>query len=214
MEKINILLAEDHVLVRQAMSSLLINEAHFQLSGETGNGLEAVAMALQLKPDIVIMDINLTGLNGIDATEQISRLCPCTKVLLLSMHNQVPYVLAAIRKGAMGYVTKSSSTEEVFKALLTIYKGEKYICEEMKNLMDDEMFNHSQELNGLEILTKREKKIITYLKEGKSSQEIADILQISKKTVEVHRYHILKKMNFKNTPALVNFISKCYNSYW
>lgn len=208
MAKINVLLAEDHVLVRQAIKSLLAIENDYQLCGETGNGYEVVELVLKLNPDIVIMDINLEGINGIDATEQIARLSPGTKVLIISMHNQLPYSLAAIRKGAMGYVTKNSPVEEVFSALKTIHRGRKYICEEMKSLFVDKIINNDEDFTGLEVLTKQEKKIIFFLEKGESSQDIANSLNISRRTVEVHRYHILKKLNLKNTAALVNFVNK------
>jgi two-component system invasion response regulator UvrY len=153
------------------------------------------------------MDINLPGMNGIEATQQIRKYSPGTKILGVSLHTQPTYARKMIQKGAMGYVTKNSSREEMFKALMEIQAGKKYICEEIKNILSEQVISGEDQQGGLNALSQREIEIIAFIKKGHSSKEIADALSISVKTVEVHRYNILKKLNLKNAAALVNFIN-------
>jgi two-component system invasion response regulator UvrY len=153
------------------------------------------------------MDINLPGMNGIEATQQIRKFSPGTKILGVSLHTQPTYARKMIQKGAMGYVTKNSSREEMFKALMEIQSGKKYICEEIKNILSEQVISGEDQQSGLNSLSQREIEIIAFIKKGNSSKEIADALSISVKTVEVHRYNILKKLNLKNAAALVNFIN-------
>ena len=164
-------------------------------------------MAKNLKPAIVIMDINLPGINGIEATQQITKLSPSSKILGVSLHTQPTYARKMMQKGAMGYVTKNSSREEMFKAIIEVYNGKKYVCEEIKNILSEQVISGEDQQSGLNALSQREIEIISFIKKGFSSKEIADALSISVKTVEVHRYNILKKLNLKNAAALVNFIN-------
>lgn len=206
MEKIKILIADDHTLVRETWSFILNTDERFQVTAECGSGEEAVELAKQLRPDIVIMDINLPGMNGIEATQLIRKYSPLTKILGVSLHTQPTYARKMIQKGAMGYVTKNSSRDEMFKAIVEIQAGRKYICNEIKNILSEQVINGEEHI-GLNALSQREIEIITYIKKGFSSKEIAESLAISVKTVEVHRYNILKKLSLKNSAALVNFIN-------
>lgn len=207
MEKITILIADDHTLVRETWSYILNTDDRFSVIAESGSGEEAVKLARELHPDVVIMDINLPGINGIEATQQIRRLSPGSKILGVSLHTQPTYARKMIQKGAMGYVTKNSSREEMFKAILEIQEGRKYVCEEIKNILSEQVINGDEAQTGLNSLSQREIEIIKFIKQGYSSKEIADALNLSVKTVEVHRYNILKKLNLKNAAALVNFIN-------
>lgn len=207
MEKISILIADDHTLVRETWSFILNTDARFSVIAESGSGEEAIELARKLRPNIVIMDINLPGMNGIEATQQIRKYSPGTKILGVSLHTQPTYARKMIQKGAMGYVTKNSSREEMFKAIMEIQEGKKYICEEIKNILSEQVISGEDQQTGLNSLSQREIEIIAYIKKGFSSKEIADALSISVKTVEVHRYNILKKLNLKNAAALVNFIN-------
>ena len=207
MEKISILIADDHTLVRETWSFILNTDARFSVIAESGSGEEAIELAKKLRPNIVIMDINLPGMNGIEATQQIRKYSPGTKILGVSLHTQPTYARKMIQKGAMGYVTKNSSREEMFKAIMEIQSGKKYICEEIKNILSEQVISGEDQQTGLNSLSQREIEIIAYIKKGFSSKEIADSLSISVKTVEVHRYNILKKLNLKNAAALVNFIN-------
>jgi DNA-binding NarL/FixJ family response regulator len=208
MEKITILIADDHTLVRETWSFILNTDPRFKVIAESGSGEDAVEMAKQLRPQIVIMDINLPGMNGIEATQLIRKYSPGSRILGVSLHTQPTYARKMIQKGAMGYVTKNSSREEMFKAILEIQAGRKYICEEIKNILSEQVIGGGEDSQGgLNSLSQREIEIITFIKKGNSSKEIADTLNISVKTVEVHRYNILKKLNLKNAAALVNFIN-------
>ncbi len=207
MDKITILIADDHTLVRETWSFILNTDPRFTVVAESGSGEEAVEMARKLRPNIVIMDINLPGINGIEATQQIRKFSPGSRILGVSLHTQPTYARKMMQKGAMGYVTKNSSREEMFKAILEIHAGKKYICDEIKNILSEQVISGDDPQTGLNSLSQREIEIISYIKKGNSSKEIADQLNISVKTVEVHRYNILKKLNLKNAAALVNFIN-------
>lgn len=207
MEKITILIADDHTLVRETWSFILNTDERFSVIAESGNGEDAVELAKQLRPNIVIMDINLPGMNGIEATQLIRKYSPASRILGVSLHTQPTYARKMIQKGAMGYVTKNSSREEMFKAIIEIHEGRRYICEEIKNILSEQIINGDEQQGGLNSLSQREIEIITFIKKGFSSKEIAESLDISVKTVEVHRYNILKKLNLKNSAALVNFIN-------
>jgi two-component system invasion response regulator UvrY len=174
---------------------------------ESGSGEDAVELAKQLRPNVVIMDINLPGMNGIEATQLIRKFSPGSKILGVSLHTQPTYARKMIQKGAMGYVTKNSSREEMFKAIMEVQNGRKYICDEIKNILSEQVISGEDQQSGLNSLSQREIEIIAFIKKGFSSKEIADSLNISVKTVEVHRYNILKKLNLKNAAALVNFIN-------
>jgi two-component system invasion response regulator UvrY len=207
MDKISILIADDHTLVRETWSFILNTDPRFTVVAESGSGEEAVELAKKLRPNIVIMDINLPGMNGIEATQQIRKYSPGSRILGVSLHTQPTYARKMMQKGAMGYVTKNSSREEMFKAILEIQAGKKYICDEIKNILSEQVISGDDPQTGLNSLSQREIEIISYIKKGFSSKEIADALNISVKTVEVHRYNILKKLNLKNAAALVNFIN-------
>ena len=207
MEKITILIADDHTLVRETWSFILNSDSRFYVVAECGSGEEAVEMAKNLRPAIVIMDINLPGINGIEATQLIRKYSPGSKILGVSLHTQPTYARKMMQKGAMGYVTKNSSREEMFKAIMEVYEGRKYVCDEIKNILSEQVISGEDQQTGLNALSQREIEIISFIKKGYSSKEIADALNISVKTVEVHRYNILKKLNLKNAAALVNFIN-------
>jgi DNA-binding NarL/FixJ family response regulator len=207
MEKITILIADDHTLVRETWSFILNTDERFKVIAESGSGEEAVELAKELRPNIVIMDINLPGMNGIEATQLIRKFSPASRILGVSLHTQPTYARKMIQKGAMGYVTKNSSREEMFKAITEVQAGRRYICDEIKNILSEQVINGEDQQGGLNALSQREIEIINFIKKGFSSKEIAESLDISVKTVEVHRYNILKKLNLKNSAALVNYIN-------
>ena len=207
MEKITLLIADDHTLIRETWSLILKSDDRFNVIAETGTGEEAIELARELRPNVVLMDINLPGMNGIEATQQIRKFSPGSKVLAISLHTQPSYARQMIKNGAMGYVTKNSSRAEMFKAILEVHSGKKYICDEIKNNLSEQIINGDEQPNGINTLTQREIEVITCVNNGNSSKEIAKTLQIAVKTVEVHRYNILKKLHLKNSSALVNFVN-------
>jgi DNA-binding NarL/FixJ family response regulator len=208
MEKISILLVDDHRLIRDSWSFILNSDPRFEVVAETSNGEEAISIARDKKPDVILMDVNMTPVNGFDATKQIRKFSPGSKVIGVSMHSMPAYAKRMLQLGAMGYVTKNSSKEEMITAILEVNYGRKFICDEVKNILaQQELDEGTAAAADMNNLSRRELDIIQLIKEGMSSKEIALQLDISLKTVEVHRYNILKKLNLKNTAALVNFIN-------
>jgi DNA-binding NarL/FixJ family response regulator len=207
MEKIAIILVDDHKLIRDSWSFILNSDPRFSVVGETSNGEDAVQIAKALKPNIVLMDVNMSPVNGFDATKLITKYSPGSKVIAVSMHTMPAYAKRMMQLGAMGYVTKNSSKDEMIKAILEVSSGRKYICEEVKNILAQKELEEETTQGDMNHLSRREIDIIQLIKQGLSSKEIALRLDISLKTVEVHRYNILKKLKLKNTAALVNFIN-------
>jgi DNA-binding NarL/FixJ family response regulator len=208
MKKITILITEDHALIRETWGLILNNNPQFTVIGQCSSGEEAIEKSKSLHPDVVIMDINLPGMNGIEATQQIRKFSPGSKILGVSLHSQPAFARKMLQVGALGYITKNSTREEMFKAILEVAKGRKYISEEIKNILSDLLLKNENNKSGINSLSGRELEIIGHIKKGSSSKEIASALNISVKTIEVHRYNILKKLNLKNTASLVDFINK------
>lgn len=207
MDKITILIADDHKLIRETWSYILNSDTRFNVVAECGDADEAVEMAKNKRPNIILMDINMTPFSGFEATEKIRKLSPGSKIIGVSMHSQPAYAKKMLQTGARGYVTKNSSKEEMIKAIMEVYKGNKFVCEEIKNIISDQLMADQPDAPSINSLTDREIQIINHIKEGASSKEIATSLNISLKTVEVHRHNILKKLKLKNSASLVNFIN-------
>ena len=208
MDKITILLVDDHKLIRESWSFILNSDPRFEVVGETSDAEQAVETAVEKKPKIILMDINMTPVNGFEATRLIRKTSPQSRIIGISMHSMPAYARRMLQMGAMGYVTKNSSKDELITAILEVNDGRKYVCEEVKNILaQQELVDDGFTFADMNVLSKREIDIVHQIKEGLSSREIAERLDISLKTVEVHRYNILKKLNLKNTAALVNFIN-------
>lgn len=207
MEKITILLVDDHKLIRESWTFILNSDPRFQVIGETSDVNEAVEIAKLKKPRVVLMDINMSPVNGFEGTKLIRKFSPGAKIIGISMHSMPAYARRMLQMGAMGYITKNSSKDEMIKAIAEVAEGKKYICEEVKNILAQQELEEDNPQPDMNSLSKRELDIAKLIKEGMSSREIALELDISLKTVEVHRYNILKKLNLKNTAALVNFIN-------
>ncbi|KIC94815.1 response regulator transcription factor [Flavihumibacter solisilvae] len=207
MSKVSIMIVDDHKLIRETWSFILGSDPRFEVIADCGDPEEAIEMARAHHPNIVLMDINMVPISGFDATEQIRKCSPQTKVIGVSMHSQPAYARKMLQVGAQGYVTKNSSREEMVKAILEVDKGNKYICEEIKNIISEQLADTSSDGPDFQSLTEREIQIIHFIKAGNSSKEIALQLEISLKTVEVHRHNILKKLKLKNSASLVNFIN-------
>ena len=182
------------------------NDNRFKVVAECSNGEEAIEQAKQKRPQIVLMDINMTPVSGLEATRQIRKVSPGSKIIGVSMHSQPAYAKKMLQIGAKGYVTKNSSRDEMFKAIMEVYGGNRYICDEVKNIISEQIMDDGPS-QGINALSERELQIVKLIKEGFSSKEISSQLNISLKTVEVHRHNILKKLNLKNSAALVNYIN-------
>lgn len=207
MQKVSILIADDHKLIRETWSFILNNDPRFVVVAECGDSDQAVEIAKNKRPQIILMDINMTPISGFEATEKIRKVSPASKIIGVSMHSQPAYAKRMLQIGAKGYVTKNSSKEEMIKAILEVQNGNKYICDEIKNNISELVLEENKDTPNVNALTEREIQIINLIKEGNSSKEIASQLNISLKTVEVHRHNVLKKLKLKNSASLVNFIN-------
>jgi DNA-binding NarL/FixJ family response regulator len=205
-EKIKILIADDHKLIRDAWSMVLNADERFMVIAECGDSLVAVDLAKEKKPDIILMDINIPPISGIEATARIRKSSPTSRVIGVSMHSQPAIAQKILKAGANGYVTKQSSKEELFEAIVVVNAGGQYICEEIKNNLSELLFSEEKGPN-VNSLTHRELEIMELVRQGLSSKEIASQLDISLKTAEVHRHNILKKLKIKNSAALVNLMN-------
>ena len=209
MNKISILLVDDHKLIRESWSFILNSDSRFEVIAATSSGEEAIEMAKNLRPDIVLMDVNMTPVNGFEATKLVRKVSPGSKIIGITMHSMPAYAKKMFQIGAMGYVTKNSSKDEMITAIIEVYNGKKYICEEVKNILAQQELEEDSSLEpDMNALSRRELEIVKFIREGSSSKEIAANLDISLKTVEVHRYNILKKLSLKNTASLVNFVNR------
>jgi DNA-binding NarL/FixJ family response regulator len=207
MRRITILLVDDHKLIRDSWAYILNNDPRFSVIGQTGSAEEAVAIAKDKSPGIVLMDINMQPIDGFETTKRIHRFSPASKIIGVSMYSIPAYAKKLLQNGAMGYVTKNSSKEEMIDAIMEVSDGHTYICNEIKTILAHQQLEDKNHHPEISTLTQREMDIVMLIKEGHSSREIADKLNITYKTVEVHRYNILKKLNLKNTASLVNFIN-------
>src|SRR6202790_788936 len=183
MEKISILIADDHKLIRETWSYILNGDSRFNVIAACGNAEEAVEMVRKKRPSVVLMDISMTPFSGLEATQQIRKVSPGSKVIGVSMHSQPAYAKKMLQIGAKGYVTKNSSKEEMIKAILEVSNGNKYICDEIKNIISEQLLDEKEDSPNINALTEREMQIINFIKEGLSSKEIATSLNISLKTV-------------------------------
>jgi DNA-binding NarL/FixJ family response regulator len=207
---IRLVIIDDHMLIRETWSLLLNSDPGFVVVGQTGNGEDGIELCKQLRPDLVMLDINLPGMSGMEAIPPIRKYAPGTKVLAVSLHTQPVYVKKMMQNGASGYITKNSSRKEMITALLEVYSGKKYICREIKTILAEHMAAGNNKQNNINLLSLREMEIIDFIKQGLSSKEIAATANISVKTVEAHRYNILRKLSLRNSAELVNYINR-YN---
>jgi DNA-binding NarL/FixJ family response regulator len=203
---ISILIADDHKLIRETWTYILNRDSRFKVIGSCSNSEEAVKMSEEKHPNVVLMDINMVPFSGIEATRQIREVSPESRVIGVTMHSQPAYAKKMMQFGACGYVTKNSSREEMVTAILEVAKGNKYVCEEMKDLISENA-EDTNTMSAVNTLTEREMDVINLIRQGSSSKDISAKLEISIKTVEVHRHNILKKLKLKNAASLIHFMN-------
>ncbi len=205
MSATSILLADDHGVVRKGLR--LILERHgFEVTGEAADGREAVRLAGEIKPNLVIMDIGMPKLNGIDATAQIIHNDPCVNVIILSMHSDEGYLVRALSAGAKGYLLKDSAEEDLVQSVRMVAQGRPFFSPKIaQTLLDDYVRQLRQKdlQDSYELLTEREKEVLQLIAEGKSNKEVATILELSVYTVETHRTNLMQKLNLHNTAEIV-----------
>ncbi len=203
MKRIRILLADDHAVVRQGFKMILSAQPDMEIVGEAGNGREAVELAGQLHPDIIVMDVAMPELNGIEATRRLAASEPHCRVVALSMHKDSVYVREILRAGARGYLLKDSPSPDLLAAVRAVASGEGYLSPAVSDAVLNDYRRHVT--NPVDLLSSREREVLQMLAEGKTNKEIAGILNLSVYTVDAHRGRIMEKLNLHSINELVRF---------
>jgi DNA-binding NarL/FixJ family response regulator len=210
LEHTTILLADDHRVVREGLRALLEAEPGFRVVGEVGDGLEAARMVERLRPNVLVLDMMMPGLHGLNVARQIRKRSPATRVVILSMHKDESYVLEALKNGAAAYVLKDASAEELVKAVHEAVAGRRYLSPPLSERVIETFLSKTEPTAGdpYESLTDREREVLHLAAEGRTNPEIADRLFISPRTVETHRAHLMQKLGLKNQTELIRFALK------
>jgi DNA-binding NarL/FixJ family response regulator len=203
---IRVLLVDDHALVRAGIRSLLQGLPEVEVVGEADDGQEALRLAEALRPDVVLMDVGLPGLNGLEVAGRLGASDPAVRVIILSMHTSEPYVLRALRAGCAGYLVKSSAVSELAVAVRSVARGETYLSPVVsKRVVHDYVTRAGGAADPLEALTPRQREILQLVAEGNTSKDIAQRLDLSAKTVEAHRAQLMERLDVHDVAGLVRF---------
>ncbi len=203
---IRIVLADDHVVMRAGLRLVLEQQEGLRVVGEAGDGREAVGLAEKLKPNVLVMDIGMPNLNGIEASRQVSARFPEIAIVILSMHSDEGYILRALRAGARSYLLKDSAEADLVRAVRAVVAGKSYFSPAVSKVLLEDYMRKLQRTgaeDSFELLSPREREILQLVAEGKSNKEIADLLHLSVYTVETHRASIMKKLNLRGIPELI-----------
>jgi len=202
-----ILIADDHSITREGLKVLLNKKDHFEVIAEAENGRAAVNLARKHQPDVVVMDINMPELNGVDASRQILSELPQTKIIALSMYSDRSYVKGMLQAGVSGYLLKNCAFEELSKAILTVMRNQTYLSPKVSEIVRKEFVKmmDSDASSTVELLTDKEREVLQLISEGKKTRDIAENLHISVKTVEARRSKIMEKLNIKSVAGLTKF---------
>ncbi len=206
MESVRILLADDHNILRDGMRLLLERQPGFAIVGEAGDGREIVELAREHHPDVIVMDIAMPNMNGIEATRRIVEKQPGTGVVILSMHYDESYVLRSLKAGARAYLLKDALKSELIAAIRAVAEGRSFFSPKVSRILQEdyvEALGRKDADDSYELLTDREREILQLVAEGKTNKEIASILNVSLYTVDTHRTHILQKLNLHSVPELI-----------
>ena len=207
MRKIKVVVADDHTILRQGIKALLDNQEGIEVVGEAKDGREAIKTIEELLPDVILMDIAMPGLNGLEATRRIKKKFPQTKVVVLTMHANEEYIFQILNAGADGYLVKETAFQDLISAINAVHKGEAFMSPSIsKKVMTDYIQRaQGEEKVGFDTLTTREREILQLVAEGNSNKKIAEALFISPKTVETHRAHIMDKLNIHDRAGLIKY---------
>ncbi|MBP6940587.1 MAG: response regulator transcription factor [Syntrophorhabdaceae bacterium] len=205
---ITVFLADDHRMVREGFRLLLETQSDIKVIGEAGNGREAVRQAIKLIPDVILMDIAMPELNGIEATKQIIEAHSSAKIIVLSMYSTTQHIFRALKAGAKGYILKESAGDDVIKAVRMVHGGKTFLCDEIMGVVVGDYIEKREAgttEDPLSRLSTREQEVLQLLVEGKSNTKIAELLFLSQKTVETYRSHLMQKLGISDLPGLVKF---------
>ena len=206
MAKIRVLLADDHAIVREGVRLLLNTQSDIDVIGEATNGEQAIALARTLAPDILLMDIGMPGMNGLEATRALKKELPSVNILVLTMHEGDDYFFRILAAGASGYLLKGASSEELLSAIRAVHQGGVYLYPTMaKKLMSDYLKKQKEDTDDPERLTPRERQVLKLIAEGKTNREIAEEFVLSINTVQTHRLHLMEKLNLHNRAELIKY---------
>jgi two-component system response regulator NreC len=210
MNKTRIVLADDHPVVRHGVRSLLQSDPEFTVVGEASDGIETVQVVEKLSPDVLVVDLMIPGLNGLEITRQVRQRSPMTRVIILSMHANEPYVLEALKNGASGYVLKDSSGTDLIQAVRMVATGQRYLSPPLSERAVEAYMMKSQEssFDAYDGLTDREREVLQLAAEGLSNPDIAGRLSISPRTVETHRANLMRKLSLKTQTDLIRYALK------
>ena len=205
--KVSVFLVDDHAVVRDGLKLLLESCAGISVVGEASDGRTAVRRVRDLRPDVVVMDITMPEMDGVEATRQIREECPTAQVIILSMHSTSEHVFRALEAGARGYLVKESAGVEVVDAVIAVKEGRRYLSRKISEQVLDDYVKHrtGPSRSPLELLSSREREVLQLVVEGKTSAEIGEILFISAKTVETYRSRLMQKLGTSDIPSLVKF---------
>lgn len=205
---ISVFIADDHAIIRDGLRLLLEAQPDIKVVGDAADGRQTVYQVQQICPDVVIMDIAMPELNGIEATLHIRQSCPSTQVVILSIYATAEHIFRALQAGALGYILKESAAIEVVNAVRAVHAGHRYLCKKIDEIMVDNYISRrrvSEIKSPIESLSPREREILQLVVEGKASAEIASILSLSPKTVETYRSRLMQKLKVNDIPSLVKF---------
>ena len=206
---VTILLVDDHPMIRQGLRNLLSGVSDFQIIGEASDGIEAIQKIGLTKPDILVLDLMMTNLNGLEVLLQVKKLSPATHTIVFSMQSADAYIVEALRAGAAGYVLKDTGPAEIVAAIHSVLQGNRYLSERLSERLEAaELRVDDAPLDLYQTLTMREREILQMVAEGRSSVEIGDKLVISPRTVEIHRSKLMKKLGLRNQAELIRYTIK------
>ena len=207
MPSVKVILADDHQIVRQGLRALLEAESDMTVVGEVSEGLSVADTVTRLAPDVLVLDLMMPGLNGLEVTRQVSQRSPSVRIIVLSMHANEAYVLEALRNGAAGYVLKDSSTDTLVTAIRTTMEGRRYLCAPHSEMAMEAFLQKAQNvaIDPYDSLTGREREVLQLAAEGHTNTAIADRLSISPRTAEVHRARIMEKLQLTNQTGLIKY---------
>ena len=207
MPSVKVILADDHQIVRQGLRALLEAEPDMTVVGEVSEGLSVADTVTRLAPDVLVLDLMMPGLNGLEVTRQVSQRSPSVRIIVLSMHANEAYVLEALRNGAAGYVLKDSSTDTLVTAIRTTMEGRRYLCAPLSEMAMEAFLQKAQNvaIDPYDSLTGREREVLQLAAEGHTNTAIADRLSISPRTAEVHRARIMEKLQLTNQTGLIKY---------